>query len=252
MGFHTSETNMVAAVERLLGRRAEAMVSLARQMDMRLPGGTERDRIAQIKSAARAPAQCGDAIPAAPARGSVEVVVPLGVRPTADGYEVQHTGHAGRDAARARDAFDEMQSFARRGGAGSPFTPSQVGVGRLYAALVERHSSVGVRCVSAEAERGGSGGSGGYMDAVLREGEVIASLQRAAGDGHALKVKRATSSARRNVSVRELVDGVCLHGRTVSQVIKRAGWTNYGSSRVEAERALAQALDRMTACAPPH
>ncbi|MCA2012410.1 hypothetical protein LCM17_13005 [Cereibacter sphaeroides] len=240
------------AVIRLAGLRSGALKVIARELGVILRPNREKDRLQLMRAQAQAPASCGPEIPLAPARGSVEPWAPQAVRATASGYEPQHVGFQGRDAARERDVFDLMADQAARRGGTAPLSPSQVDAGRRYGALVERHSSVGLKCVSVEAqERGGSGSGGGsYMDAVLAEGEVIRRMQAAIGDAWALEVTRNRGGKRRGILVRRLVDQVCLEGRSVSDVLKAHGWAVHGEIVSRAQAALSGALERMADAAP--
>ncbi|PTX02052.1 hypothetical protein DDE23_13380 [Pararhodobacter aggregans] len=233
----------IASIKRAMVRRLAGNLGIAR------PGDDEDQRLQFMLDAARAPESCGPEIPVAPARGRVLSFAPQAVRPTATGYEVQHDGFRGRDAARAADVFDVMlHQVARRGGE-APFTPGQIEAGRTYAMLVERHSSVGLRCISVESQRGSGSAGGAFMDAVLAEGEVIRRMQAAIGTGMALEVLRETG-ARRDIPVRRLVDMVCLEGKSVTAALKAHGWSVYGDIRAQAYAAVGDALDRMRAAAP--
>lgn len=243
------EATMTAAVAQIAKMKLAAVRVLADSLGIARPGKDEEERLQFMLDAARAPESCGPEIPVAPARGRILAFAPQAVRPTATGYEVQHDGFRGRDAARAVDVFDVMlQQVARRGGE-APFTPGQIEAGRTYAMLVERHSSVGLRCISVESQRGSGSAGGAFMDAVLAEGEVIRRMQAAIGPGMALEVQRETG-ARRDIPIRRLVDMVCIEGRSVSAVLKWSGWSVKGTTRELAYQALASALDRMAEVAP--
>lgn len=248
----TMQEELAAAAARLFGMRLAALRSLARQMGLAPPALTEADRIAALRAAATPPAACGPDMPAALARGVLVEVEPLRVLPTVSvdrgvasvGYEPQHAGYRGRNAARALDVWDRMAQAALRTGAPSPFSRAQVATARRYAALVERHSSVGLRCVSVEAGRGGGGGDGGFMVAVIREGNLIRSMERAVGGGFAVEVRRA-GGLRRSIPVLTLLREVACEGRAVSAVLTRYGWAKKGDLVAQASAALAAALDRM-------
>jgi hypothetical protein len=247
MRLEIDEPAMEALTLRLVARWTDALRSVAREMDLPPPLLSEAERLAYLKARSVAPESCGPDMPVAPARGPVVAVTPLAMRRGRDGYDVEHVGHAGRDAARARDVWDEMADQARRAGGVAPFTPAQVATGRAYAALVERHQACGLRGISVEtmmAGRGGSGG-GGYMDSVLAEGRRLDALNRQIGDGVALEVQRRSRRARDVVTVRALVDGVCLHGRTVADQLRRSGWDTNGPMLDKARGVVAAALDRM-------
>ena len=191
---------MPAAVAQIASIKRAMVRRLASNLGIACPGDEEDQRLQFMLDAARAPESCGPEIPVAPARGRILAYAPQAVRPTATGYEVQHDGFRGRDAVRGADAFDVMMQQARRNGGADPFTPAQVEVGRTYAMLVERHSSVGLKCASVEAmARGGGSGAGSFMDAVLHEAEVIRRMVAAVGPGNALEVRRGAGGQRRDI-----------------------------------------------------
>lgn len=233
-------------VERLVRLRRAALRSLSKAMGLGLPPEGEAQRLAAVKAAAVAPGSCGPEIPLAPARGRLVAVEPFEMVRTDDGYEAQHVGFAGRDAARATDVWDRMADQARRAGGADPFTPAQVATARTYAAFVERHSAVGLKGRSIEtAGRGRSGASDGVMDLIIDEGRRIVAMERAVGDGLALEVRRQGRPGRVGIATLALVRAVCLEGLTVSEVLVRHGWSAYGDVRAQAQRALGAALDRM-------
>lgn len=245
----TGQHGQIEAVAlRIMAIRADAVRAYAKHLGLADPTMGEVDRLAQIKGRAIAPEACGPEIPLAPARGRMVRVEPVAMRLMADGWVPQHGGFRGRDAARSADVFDEMDRQAARAGGDRPFTARQVAAGRTYAALVERHACVGIKGRSIETASGsGRPGSGGIMDLILDEGRAIAAMQGAIGDGWALAVVRASKRKRTPLSVRELVDRVCLRGQTISAVLEACGWSVYGETRVWARQALAEALDRMAA-----
>lgn len=221
----------------------------------------EAERLAQIIRLATPPDRCGPAIIAQPGRGPMVAQAPMGLIPdgTADGWKRAHLGYRGRDYARAADAFDLMQMQAARaagrdGAAAVLFTAAQIGAGRRYAMLAERHAAAGVRCSSVEAQRGGGGSGGSFIDTVIHEGDVIRAMQRAIGDGVALAIRRVRPSVRgtrAGIRDRALVDAVCLHGQTVSQVLAAHGWADKGGNLHAARAALCDALDRMAMARAP-
>lgn len=221
----------------------------------------EADRLAQIIRLATPPDRCGPAIIAQPGRGPMVAQAPMGLIPdgTADGWKRAHLGYRGRDHARAADAFDLMQMQAARaagrdGAAVVLFTAAQIGAGRRYAMLAERHAAAGMRCSSVEAQRGGGSGGGSFIDQVIHEGDLIRAMQRAIGDGVALAIRRVRPSARgtrAGIRDRALVDAVCLQGQTVSQVLAAHGWAVYGETQKSCRAALCAALDRMAMARAP-
>lgn len=233
---------------RMVARRAEAVRSVSRQIGLRLVPADEGARLMAIKAAAVAPTRCGPEIMPAPARGPMVAFAPVEMRRTDDGYEPQHVGFRGRDAARAADAFDVMTDQARRRGGEVPFTRAQIDTGRYYAALDEAHSSHGLKGVSVETMMVGRGGGagGGAMEAALHQRATLDRMRAAIGDGWALEVTRKSKRSRVPLTVRELVDLVCLHGLTISEVLRQRGWAVYAETVIWARSVLAAALSRMS------
>lgn len=210
----------------------------------------EQERIAAVLARGHVPADCCDKIPVAPARGPFRVVQPQQFYPDGEeGYAVKGAGYRGRKVMQMADAFDVMAAKAARHKKGSPFTASQINMGRHYRDLVERHACAGVKCSSVEALRAGGSGQGGeFMDAVLRDREEIERLRRRIGTGQAMAVRRIRPSkrgSRASITDRRLVDMVCLEERTISDVLKAHGWSVYGDTVKATTRALADALGRM-------
>lgn len=247
MPLDIEDTDLNAHVMRMVARRTEALRSIARAMDLAPPLLSEADRMAALKARAVAPARCGPEIPVAPARGPMVAFAPMEMRRSEDGYDLAHAGFRGRDAARAMDVWDYMARQARRAGGTEPFTRAQVATARAYAALVERHVARGLRGISVETMMAGRGGSGGqgFADAVLEEGRRIDRLVAAIGPGLALQVRRVSRRKRDVVTVRGLVDGLCLEGLTLAKLLRRARWDTNGATLDAARAAVAGALDRM-------
>lgn len=252
MGNTMLEREIEATVLRMVARRTEVVRAIASAMGLKDPTMGEGDRLATLKARAVAPETCGPDMPVAPARGRMVRVAPVAMQLTDEGWAPQHGGFRGRDAARAADVFDEMARQARRAGGDDPFTQRQKGAGRAYAALVERHSAVGLKGRSVETMLTGRSGRGGdgVMDIILDEGAEIAAMRSAVGDGWALVVVRQSKRKRTPLTVSELVDRVCLRGETVSAILDACGWSVYGESRDWARAALAEALDRMADTMP--
>lgn len=209
----------------------------------------EADRVQAVKDAGRVPDGCGDEAPAAPARGAVRTndmqrLVAVG----ADGYVSVPAGHLRRKTLHVADAFDVMAGSAARNGSSAAFTPTQVAMGRHYRALYERHACAGVKCSSLETATDGSGGQGSFIDAVLRDREELARLRVRIGVNVAMQIRRVRPSARGSrvqISDRVLVDAICLHDKTISDVLRDHGWVKKGDTVKAAQAALADALDRM-------
>lgn len=213
----------------------------------------ERRRCDAMLERAAPPEACGDAIPAAPARGPMTTWAPREVQRTEAGnWREVRAGYAGRSGARRADAFDRMTADAKRAqakarsGFVAPFTIGQVEAGRAYAALVERVEASGVKLSSVEGI-GASGGGGGQREAAVLDD--VRKLKRARGRiGNGLAkeaVRKGSARGPRSITVRILVDMVCLHDRSLSQVLQRHGWASKGTHREELRVALRAALDRL-------
>jgi hypothetical protein len=221
------------------------------------------DAVAVLRRAHELPAAHG-AVAFAPARGALRLETDWTVQ--RGGTRTQSGSHWVRS-----DVFDAMDQSARRAHAravanavagqegAAPFVPPfswhQVDIARRYAALFESHSAGGVRCASLEAGRGGSGG-GSFIDAYIAEGDQLGLLWSAIGSGVAMSVRRLRPSQRGDGQVtaglirdRTVVDCVCLHGLTLSEVLARHGWSGKGAHRNALRVALCGALDRMFAVA---
>ncbi|WP_259998065.1 hypothetical protein [Leisingera sp. M523] len=210
----------------------------------------EAARIDAVKACGIVPAVCGDRIPEAPARGAFRVFEPVQFYPSGEkDYEAKPAGFEGRKAMQMADAFDVMAASAARKKRAAPFSPGQMAMGRHYRDLIERYESAGVRCSSVEAIRSGGSGQGGeFIDAVLRDREEIERLRRRIGNGVAMEVRRVRPSKRGTrgaISNRVLADMVCLHDKTLSDVLKKHHWSVNGDTVKAVTRALAGVLDAM-------
>lgn len=205
----------------------------------------------RLTARAAPPETCRPEIAPAPARGPIEAV------PIRETYFTEHgsirtrnAGEGGRTAARRRDVFDRMAHAAAIKAKGKPheppFSKTQVETARAYAALWERHQCAGVKCSSLEAQSGG-GGQGSYIDAVLRDGERLATMAEAIGRGYAIEPKRAsrTSLQRRAIPVLHVVERVCCRDMALADVLTFYGWAPDGNNLTEVRHALRDALDRI-------
>lgn len=211
----------------------------------------EADRIARMKADAARPDGCGsEIVDVAPGRGAVRRFQPREVvRTSAGQLRVARSGHNGHDALARADAFDVMQqqSSRRKKEAPALFTAGQISAGRDYAALYERCASAGVRCSSVEA-MGGAGGQGSFIDAVIRDSQRLAALDRAIGSAVVLSPRDAQAHAdrgRRMMRASDLVRGVCVEGKTISQMLQSFGWLRSPHIRKKTMVSLCAALDRM-------
>ena len=214
----------------------------------------EADRVALVKAAGAVPAECGDDIAVAPARGPVRAFDYLGSYPDgADGSKLKPAGFLGRKSLQCADVFDRRRAQAGRRGGVSVLTPTEIGMGRQYRTLVEDRAAGAVRCSSMEAARSGGGGTReGFTDHRLKLSRRIDLMQARIGGGVAMAVRRVRPSdrgeaggRRGNIGDRALVDGVCLQDMDISAVLRAHGWAVKGDTVKAATVALAQALDRM-------
>jgi len=214
----------------------------------------EQARLGIVKGAGAVPDACGPELPQAPARGPLRVFDVLASYPDGrDGTVLKPAGFAGRRTAQRLDVFGRMAAQSSRRGGALGLTASQIGMGRLYATLVQTHAASGVRGISIESMSGARGGSQeGFTDHRLDQARRITLLQARVGDGAALALRRVRPSARgdqaqprRNIADRVLVDLVCLEDLDISAVLARHGWSVKGDTVKAATKALAEALDRM-------
>ena len=102
----------------------------------------ELARMAQIKALGYVPSAVGDAVPVAPARGSVRMFDMKTAYTNGKGeFECMSAGHKGRKTLQRADSFDVMVARAARHDKPSPFKPDQIAMGRFYRDLVERYES---------------------------------------------------------------------------------------------------------------
>ncbi|SNT76725.1 hypothetical protein [Paracoccus seriniphilus] len=214
----------------------------------------ERARIEAILARAMPAEGCGPAIPVAPARGASRSVTPQAMVPDPrdkTGWKAESMGWRGFKAAVALDIFDRLAMNAARRKQPPPFTKGQVSIARLYRDLVERHDAGGMKLASLEGRMtSGSGTGRDFMDAYLAEGDAIRRLRASIGTGVAMQVRRVRPSARggqgaRPILDRHLVDAVCLHGKSLRQVLRDHRWSDDGKHAKALTSALRSCLDRM-------
>ena len=242
-------------------RTASADLVARAAAERRARNDAEAARLAAVLARATPVEGCGPRIPVAPARGPQVAFVPHVVMPdekAADGYKVERTGWRGFAAVRAADIFDDLERRAasRKDKDGnpdrSPFTKGQVNAARRYRDLVERHDAAGMKCASLEVRNAaGPGGGGEFMDAYLDEGREIEWMRQQIGSGVAMEVRRARRSKRsgetaRNIKDRDLVDDICLRGKSLREVLRRHGWTGSARNICIVIEALRKCLDRMS------
>jgi hypothetical protein len=127
-----------------------------------------------------------------------------------------------------------------------PYSPAQVAMAELYAALVEWRDGSAMKCASLEAGREG-GGSGHFIDSFMDRGRQLAELQARIGDGVAMDIRRHMDrgNTRSRITVRAAVDMACLAGVDLTEVLRRFGWEPDGKNRKALRAAICGALDRM-------
>ena len=186
-----SEHVVIVASDGVADLTPVAKFMAARQLRLKAAA----DRIEAVKAQGYVPEVCGDAIPEAPARGAIRVFQPMSLFPDGkDDWVARPSGYRGRSAMQRADVFDVMAAKAASNGKPPPFTRDQVAAGRYYRDLVERHACAGVRCSSVEALRSGGGGSGSFIDAVLRDREEIERIRRRIGSGIAMAIRKIRPS----------------------------------------------------------
>jgi regulator of RNase E activity RraA len=212
---------------------------------------SEADRIEEIKARSARPEGCGpEIVDVAPARGPVQSFQPReAVMTEAGNVRVTRSGHNGHNALRRADAFDVMMVKGQgrcKADAGPMFTAGQLSAARDYAALYERCAAAGVKCSSIEAL--GSGGQGSFIDAVIRDSQRLAALDRAVGNDVVLSPRGAQAHSdrgRKVVRASDLVACTCVRDMTIAQMLQCFGWPVSTVSRNKARAALCAALDRM-------
>ncbi|MBU2868964.1 hypothetical protein [Pacificibacter marinus] len=221
----------------------------------------EADRVAKIKAAGAAPAQCGPEVPNAPARGAVRISDPKELVPgTTDKY--QHAGWQKRSVLHRCDVFDKMHGQALKAHAKvkaknkdavftEPFNAGQVSIARHYAALNEGLQSGDMRGTS-YGERVSGGGDG--TDAVvlrLAARQEFEALERKVGRGVAMPMRKVRPSKRgaggvsKMITDLDAVRAVCLLGLSLSEILRKYGWTVSSRNSAALRAALRAALDRM-------
>lgn len=223
-------------------------------------GEEEKARIDAVLASAALPDGCSREIPVAPGRGAVDEFREGYWRDKEGKSEWRDVPYRAGCPGRARDIFDVMTDQATRRGGPSPFTAGQVGAARDYRALHERVHSSGVKCSSAFDLRTGSGGRIDFMDAYMADTRLLAGFHSAIGGGLAKDIKRNVPATvgkvvigdvqlrrvgRTIITVRCLVDEVCIKERALSAVLEAHGWRATGKNRTTLRSALCAALGRM-------
>ena len=215
---------------------------------------------AQLLALASVPDACSAEIAPAPARGQIV--------PFREGYWHEKGGRAEWRSVpyrsgcpgQVRDIFDIMTDQAMRSGGVAPFTAAQVGAGRDYRALHERVQSAGVKCSRAFDVQAGGRGDVDFLKAYMDDARRLAVFRDAIGSVIAKDMKRVRPDkaqrviitddilaqvAKRIITVRTLVDDVCIKERALSDVLRAHGWVKTGKNVKTLRDALCAALGRM-------
>lgn len=200
----------------------------------------EVGRIAQVKAAAPS------GLPFGPGRGPVQLVNDWQGQPGGTRRLVgRHYEEADVFTRMCRAAILRHERLGLEHDVVLPLTWGQIGTGRDYRTVTERHAAGGVKCVSWDRAKGGGGD---FMDAHLALGRKLHGYHAAIGQGSALVLRRIRPSvrgARSGITDRALVDAVCLKGMMPGAVLKAHGWSDDGKHRAAVMAALVGALDRM-------
>lgn len=209
----------------------------------------EAQRISDIKASGHVPIECGDAIPAAPARGPVRSFDPIARYPDGkDGYVLKSSGYRGRKALALADPFDQLRYYAARARKPAPFTKLQEDAGRHYRDLTLDLQSRGFAHSSLCSTPRGSSSGRDFMERYSDDQRQLLALQHRIGNGVALPVRRLRPSERgskRGILDRDLVDLFVLHEKTLSDILLKHGWKANGKTRATLLAALGATLDRL-------
>ncbi len=215
---------------------------------------------ARLMDLGTAPDGCSAGIITAPARGPLAPFREGYWHDTDSGGEWRHVPYRSGCPGQVRDIFDTMTDQATRRGGDVPFTAAQVGAGRDYRALHERVQSAGVKCSRVFDVQTDGQGDTDFMVAYMRDTERLDMFHEAIGDGVAKDTKRKVPAlegsvrigdvqlrqiGRRLITVRRLVDGVCIGERALSDVLEAHSWRATGKNRKALQEALCAALGRM-------
>ncbi len=201
----------------------------------------ESDRVAGMIGAAVPPEHASPEIIAAPARGTQMVVPQYETVQTPSGPRTRRATQEGFHPVRAADAFDVMMLNHRRTAKDAPplFTVGQVEAGRAYAVLAEKVASEGMKGATLEPPTG-AGGARDWMDGVIMRSARLGRMQDAIGGDVMVGFAKG-----RDVAVRSVVDAVCLHGMTVTQLMRHMHIAVTPDRRAMLMKQLVAALDRL-------
>ena len=201
----------------------------------------ESDRVAAKIMAALPPEHASAEIIAAPARGAQLVEPQFETVQTPSGPRTRRSTHDGFHPVRSADAFDLMSLNHRRTAKDAPplFTIGQVEAGRAYAALAELVEADGIKSTNFEPRISGGGARDGVDLAIMRRQRLTRMQGAISGD---VMIGFAKG---RDVTVRVVVDAVCLRGMTVTQLMRHLRIAVTPERRAMLMRELVVALDRL-------
>ncbi|WP_299686708.1 hypothetical protein [uncultured Tateyamaria sp.] len=223
------------------------------------------DRIerARLLSRGSAPADVSAEIHVAPARATLKPYTELQrIAVGTEDFEITPVRYVSGSPAQERDVFDRMteQAHRRSGDQGGPFTRAMVSAGRSYREITEEVHGFGVKGSSAFDGALGGCGKVDAMDAYIAKAERLRWFHEAIGDGVAKSNKRKApiyegqtsvgsyhlrDIGRKLITVRVLVDAVCLHGQALGPVLGAHGWSRSAKNTKTLQSALCAALWRM-------
>ncbi|MEL6959820.1 MAG: hypothetical protein AAGL89_12800 [Pseudomonadota bacterium] len=222
----------------------------------------ERALAAQIANAAP-PDECSVDVPISPARGPVTPyqdyhVVAVG----AEDFEVTKIRYKSGAPARALDLFDKMMAQSSRRRDGPAFTMLHAMAARKYRDLTEQVKSSGLAASPVFSDKLGGSGKRDAMDAYMANTQRLAWMHASIGDAIAKDIKRKAKAidnggrivgevelrqiGKRLITVRMLVDLVCLQEKSLRAVLMAHGWRDSGKNLKTLRAALCAALERIS------
>lgn len=215
---------------------------------------------AAAEGAVPPPRECGDRmLDYAPARRPLEPVKSIEMRRTEKGnIREVNAGFRTWRAARERDVFDDMVAAIKKAMRDDDdvwLTDMMISAGRNYRDLFTAVQSAGIK-VSADLSSAQGGGDTDFMDRYIRDVRRLRMFQAALVASPVLEVKRKprrvpvsngvlAKADRQIITVRALVDQVCIAEKPLTRVLEEHGWIANGKNRKTLGLALAAALERM-------
>jgi hypothetical protein len=245
------------------GSKVDFYVDCEGQVRRHLMVGMPEEQSAQQGTGDRSklPEHTSDQILAAPARdGRTAAFADYStVSVGSEGQEVVEVRYPKGRPVRERDIFDKMAEQGGRRSRQRAFTDQEIGAGRDYRAVHMKVEAMGVKCSSLWQQPRRSGKTD-VIDAFIQNRRRLDMFHEAIGHGVAKRVKNKVpvregkviigkvtlrSIGRKLITVRTLVDSVCLYEEDIASVLERHGWARGGKNQVVLRKALADALYRM-------